>query len=234
MNVRDTVHDQPVDPAAATRWTHVDTHRAYWDDFYSRAADHLINERPSTFAQWVRAQLIGGRLVDIGTGTGRDGLWFASEGFAVTGYDYSPASVLLATQRAQADGLQAGFEELDLYDHEAVTLVGKSLADESTPVAVYARFLVHALEDAGRAHLFELAGAVGARGGPFFAEFRTGKDKGRRHVFGEHFRLFLDPEQVVDELRASGAASVHVEEGQGLAVYRDEDPHIARLVARWA
>lgn len=226
--------NQPVDPAVATRGLHVDTHRSYWDDFYARAADRLVSEEPSPFARWVSEQLPAGRLVDIGTGTGRDGLWFASEGFAVTGYDYSPASVMLASRRAQAHGLRAGFEELDLYDREAVALVGKTLADEGEPVAVYARFLIHAVEHVGRAHLLDLASVAGARGGPFFAEFRTGKDKGRRHVFGEHFRLFLDPEQVVGELSALGAATVQVEEGHGLAVYRDEDPHVARIVARWA
>jgi len=71
-------------------------------------------------------------------------------------------------------------------------------------------------------------------GGTFYLEFRTGKDAGKQHVFGEHFRLYLDGQQVVDELEGLGAEILHHEEGHGLAVYQEEDPHVARLAVRWS
>lgn len=207
-------------------------HRSHWDEFYGGVADSAVVQDPSPFARWVHSQEgPGGRLIDVGTGTGRDGLWFAANGFEVHGFDYSPASIALATRRAQEQQVNARFEELDLYDREAVDAAARR-STRPGPTTAYARFMVHAIEDAGRANLFGFARQVTA-GGLFYLEFRTGKDAGREHVFGEHFRLYLDGQQVVDELEALGAHIVHHEEGHGLAVYRDEDPHVARLAVRW-
>jgi hypothetical protein len=52
-------------------------------------------------------------------------------------------------------------------------------------------------------------------------------------VFGEHYRNYLEPQVVMDEVEALGGTVVHSEEGHGLAVYRDEDPHVCRLVVQW-
>jgi len=207
-------------------------HRSHWDEFYGGVVDAPVIQEPSPFATWVRGQHPApGRLVDVGTGTGRDGLWLATQGFDVTGYDYSPASIALASGRAREQGVDARFEQLDLYD-EAAVLSAARASSAAGPTTVYARFLVHAVEDSGRANLFAFARQASA-GGAFYLEFRTGKDAGKEHVFGEHFRLYLDGQQVVDELEALGATIDLHEEGHGLAVYRDEDPHVARLVVRW-
>jgi SAM-dependent methyltransferase len=208
-------------------------HRSHWDEFYGGVADSAVVQDPSPFARWVRDQHDGdGRLIDVGTGTGRDGLWFAANGFDVVGLDYSPASISLATRRAEQQQVKARFEELDLYDVDAVHAAAKSCAGPGA-TTVYARFLVHAIEDEGRANLFELA-RTATEGGTFYLEFRTGKDAGKQHVFGEHFRLYLDGQQVVDELEGLGAEVLHHEEGHGLAVYQEEDPHVARLAVRWS
>jgi SAM-dependent methyltransferase len=207
-------------------------HRSHWDEFYSRVDDPAVIQEPSPFATWVREQHAApGRLIDVGTGTGRDGLWFASHGFEVIGLDFSPASIELASARAQKQQVTARFQQLDLYDDDAVSATADACRADG-PTTVYARFLVHAVEDAGRANLLSLARTASA-GGPVYLEFRTGKDAGKQHVFGEHFRLYLDAQQVVDELEALGAEILHHEEGHGLAVYGEEDPHVARLVARW-
>lgn len=208
-------------------------HRSHWDEFYGGVADSAVVQDPSPFAMWVHAQEgAGGRLIDVGTGTGRDGLWFAAHGYEVLGFDYSPASIALATRRADEQQANARFEELDLYDRYAVGLAARRSRGPG-PTTAYARFMVHAIEDAGRANLFDFAREVTA-GKVFYLEFRTGKDAGKEHVFGEHFRLYLDGQQVVDELEALGARLLHHEEGHGLAVYRDEDPHVARLAVRWS
>lgn len=213
-------------------------HRDYWDSFYANAADRTVPEEPSPFARWVGDQHQTGseaarppRIVDVGTGTGRDALWFSSCGFDVFGLDYSPQAVALAARRASAAGLTAAFDLLDLYDDEQVTARAAQIAAPAT--SVYARFLVHAVEDTGRANLLALAATVCAGGSRSYLEFRTGKDAEARHVFGEHFRRFLDPSVVVDEAEQLGGTVVHHEEGHGLAVYGDEDPHVARLVVAW-
>lgn len=207
-------------------------HRRYWEDFYRSKRSAAVPEKPSAFARWVgERERASTFLVDIGSGTGRDALWFARSGYQVLGLDYARSAVDHARNAAEA--LSASFEVLDLYDLRQVLTVGARLAHTTHPHTLYGRFLLHALEDEGRHNLWRLAELALRAGGSLYLEFRTGKDAGASHAFGEHFRRFLDPDLVVDEVEARGGHVEHREEDHGLAVYRDEDPHVCRLVVGW-
>lgn len=208
--------------------------RKYWKDFYSSERSAAVPDQPSPFARWVgEREAAPTSLVDIGSGTGRDALWFARSGHRVLGLDYVPAALDRARAKAEAEGLTASFEYFDLYDLRQVLATGARLAHDGHPHVLYGRFLLQALEDAGRYNLWRLAGTALRSGGRLYLEFRTGEDADRPHVFGEHFRRFLSGNDVVDEIEASGGQVEHREEGHGLAVYRDEDPHVCRLVTTW-
>ncbi len=211
-------------------------HRDYWHSFYAGRASQGVPDEPSDFARWVEAQLPAGQeVVELGFGTARDSLFFARQGRPVLGLDFADSAVEHATSQASADSLAARFDVLDLYDEAAVDRVASTLTAEPRDRAVYARFLVHSLEEPGRANLLRLgAAAVGDGVGELFLEFRTGKDLGQTHLFGDdHYRVFLDPAIVELEIEALGGEITYREEGCGLAVYKSEDPHVARLVARF-
>ncbi|WP_345176291.1 class I SAM-dependent methyltransferase [Nocardioides caricicola] len=171
----------------------------------------------------------------MGFGTGRDSLWFARTGRRVRGLDFAESAVAHGRAEAAERDLPCEFDLLDLYDDQAVTRAATSLTATPGPRAVYGRFLVHSLEDAGRANLVRLAADVLRNGGgELFLEFRTGKDLGQEHLFGDdHFRQFIDPMVVELEIEDLGGAVTYREEGCGLAVYRTEDPHVARIVAHF-
>ena len=208
--------------------------RKYWKDFYSGDRSAAIPEEPSPFARWVSEREPGPTsLVDIGSGTGRDTLWFARRGNRALGLDYVSSAVDHARATAEAEGLTASFEYFDLYDLRQVLAFGARLAHDPHRHVLYGRFLLHALEDAGRHNLWRLAGTALRAGGQLYLEFRTGKDADQPHEFGEHFRRFLDGDVVAGEIESSGGQVEHSEEGHGLAVYRHEDPHVCRLVASW-
>ena len=211
-------------------------HRDYWHGFYAGRASDDVSDQPSDFARWVEAQLPAGQeVVEVGFGTARDSFFFARQGRPVLGLDFADSAVEHARRRATASALDARFDVVDLYDELAVDRVAAALPPAPRGRAVYARFLVHSLEESGRANLLRLGAAV-AGGGPgeLFLEFRTGKDLGQKHLFGDdHYRVFLDPLVVEIEIEALGGEITYREEGCGLAVHRSEDPHVARLVARF-
>jgi hypothetical protein len=211
-------------------------HHSYWDSFYSGRAGTAVPESPSTFAEWVQARLEPEQaLVELGFGNARDSLWFARQGRTVIGFDFAESAVDQAQGRADADRLTASFFRLDLYDEAAVRTAAEQVRAIGGQPAVYARFLVHALEEEGRLNLLRLCATVLAAGGALYLEFRTSEDSGQEHVFGDdHFRVFLSPAAVVEELEELGATVTHCEAGHGLAPYKDEDPHVARIVAGWA
>jgi SAM-dependent methyltransferase len=207
--------------------------RQHWWPFYFGRSKEAVSVDPSPFATWVHEHELASSIVDIGSGTGRDSLWFARQGHDVLGMDYIPAATERAGKVAREEELPARFKTLNLYDIRQVLGVGGELAHQDDPPVLYGRFLIHALEDLGRHNLWRLAGMCLRRGGKFYLEFRTGLDAGAEHEFGEHFRRYLDPDVVVAEIEERGGRIEHREAGYGLAVYKNEDPHICRLVATW-
>ena len=211
-------------------------HHDYWDHFYAGAVSADVPEEPSDFATWVARRLPAHQpIVEAGFGTARDALWLAGRGHPVLGLDFSENAVAHANDTARRRAVPALFDLLDLGDAAAVRAATRRLVRVRGPRAVYGRFLLHSLEGEGRAHFLGLARRLLLDGGELLLEFRTGLDVGGHHLFGDdHFRAYLDPDAVVAEIEALGGEVVAREEGRGLAVYRSEDPHVARLVATFA
>lgn len=216
-------------------WTRGNTlNRGHWWPFYFGRSSATVSEQPSPFAEWVHEREPSTvSFVDIGSGTGRDSLWFARQGHDVLGLDYIPAATERAGKTAKKAGIPARFQTFNLYDIRQVLSTGGELAHREDPPTLYGRFLIHALEDFGRHNLWRVAAMCLRRGGRFYLEFRTGLDAEAEKEFGEHFRKYLDPDLVVAEIEARGGQIEHREEGYRLAVYKHEDPHVCRLVATW-
>lgn len=210
------------------------THRKRWDAFNASQGKRLL-KTPSPFARWVAEEYPSdATLVDVGCGGGRDARLFARAGRTVLGVDYSLGAVLRANRWAARRAPHATFEPLNFYDTRAALAMGARLCREDTPVDIYARFFLHAIEDRGRVNFWRMASMALRPGGRLFLEFRTERDRRNHHAFGNHFRRYLDPALVVAEIGASGGRVVHQEEGTGLAPFRNEDPHVCRIVATWA
>lgn len=207
--------------------------RGYWNGFYSGRRSRDVPEQPSSFATWARHLLPDGATIwEFGFGTARDTLWLTSHGYEVRGFDFADSAVEQARRAANDQRLDAKFDLFDLTDPDQVTQLVED-ANGGAPVHVYGRFLIHSLTDEGRHNLLRIA-ASASHGGQLLLEFRTGEDAEGKHVFGDdHFRQYLNPSSVVAEIEACGGTVVELVQGHGLAVYKSEDPHVARLVATW-
>ncbi|WP_183094574.1 class I SAM-dependent methyltransferase [Nocardioides stalactiti] len=210
------------------------THRKQWDMFYG-AHKSALPTKPSAFARWVAEHYPSDRpLLDIGAGNARDARWFAKKtGRPVTAIDYTVGAMVRA-QRRTGDGIPLSFQLVNLYDTREVMALGVRLSRAEQPADLYGRFLLHALEDLGRDNFWRLASMSLRSGGLLFLEFRTHKDRGRPKTFQQAGRRFLKPAQVVAEIEAHGGRIIHQESGTGLARFRDEDPHVCRIVAAWS
>lgn len=210
------------------------THRKRWDAFNASKGKRLLKQ-PSPFARWVNSEFPSdATLVDAGCGGGRDSRLFARSGRPVIGVDYSLGAVLRANRWAERRAPNASFEPLNFYDTRAALAMGARLSRLDHPVDLYARFLLHALEDRGRVNFWRMATMALRGGGRLFLEFRTDRDAANSHFYGSHFRRYLDPDLVVAEIEANGGRVEHQEAGTGLAPFRTEDPDVCRIVATWS
>lgn len=213
----------------------LNSHRKHWDGFYSKQLGEVPTAATS-FAQWVHHEYPStAPLVDLGCGTNRDGLFFAREhGRHVLGVDFATRPIRLGRRAARKNRLDAEFALVNLYDLRAVLALGARLSRSEQPVDLYGRFLMHALRPSGQDHVLRLASMALRRGGRLFLEFRTILDADRPHVFTDHVSHYIDPDDLVARIEASGGLVERRVEGTGLAPLDDEDPHVCRLVARWS
>ena len=152
------------------------------------------------------------------------------------GFDFAESAVANGRALADAQGLSCRFSLLDLYDDHAVSRVADvARVDHGRPRPV--RPVPGALPRGRRPGQPDPARrrrSWRAGGGELFLEFRTGKDLGQEHLFGDdHFRQFIDPMVVELEIEELGGEVTYREEGCGLAAYKTEDPHVARIVAHF-
>ncbi len=204
-------------------------HLRRWLELYDGAKCPPTQQSP--FAEWVAgAGPLPRSLVDVGCGNGRDALWFAGQGVSVVGCDYAATALAKAEAAAAQEGSGATFRRANLYDLRSVLTTPALLGRDHAPDAVYARFLVHALEDDGRINLWRFSRSLlQGSGGRLFLEFRT---KPSGYVFGKHFRNLVPAATVTAELGAYGFTVEHLEEGTGLAALEREDPQVCRIIAR--
>jgi SAM-dependent methyltransferase len=77
-----------------------------WNERYA-SADSVWGAEPNCFlAHELRAAESGGRLLDLACGEGRNAIWLAERGFAVTGVDYSEVAIERARGLAAARGVK--------------------------------------------------------------------------------------------------------------------------------
>ena len=88
-----------------------------WAERYDRERGRALFEA-RWLARFSSALTPGGRVLDLGCGAGEPiAGWFIREGFDVTGMDFSPAMLQIASDRfAQATWLQGDMRTLDLAD----------------------------------------------------------------------------------------------------------------------
>ncbi len=213
---------------------------AYWNRFYSEAHQEL--QAPSSFAVHVTDELglarPGLRLFELGCGNGRDALFFASRGLLVTACDRSEVAVQALQGRPDLESrarfahrpefLAADFLELD------AAYRGPS------PDLVYSRFTLHAVPVSVQSAALAWARRALAPGGKLLVEVRSvngslygkGQEVERdAFIHDGHYRRFVRIDELTSELTGLGFAIDSAIEASGVAVYKDDDPVVIRLVA---
>ena len=200
---------------------------SHWDSFYKTWDIDL----PSQFAIFVATEAkTARRLVDLGTGSGRDALFFSRRFDAVVALDKSAEAIRKArakATRARLENLE--FVQADLGEPGALDAVHDA---SSSGDVYYGRFFLHAITEETEHRLFAELARRGNHDDELYFEFRTTRDADAPKVFGDHYRRFIDPNALRERVEKLGFRCDYQVEGQGLAKFRDEDPWVARMIFR--
>jgi len=158
-----------------------DNPRETWNTRYA-IADYLFGEAPNAFlvraAKWIRPR---GRVLCVADGEGRNSVWLAEQGFAVTAFDFATNAVEKARALAQRRGVTVDHRLSDLDDWHFETTGYDAI------VAIFIQFLPPETRDA----TFERMQSAVVPGGVFVLEgyrpeqvdYKTGGPPRRDHMY---------------------------------------------------
>ncbi|MCO5118480.1 MAG: class I SAM-dependent methyltransferase [Burkholderiaceae bacterium] len=208
--------------------------RSHWDEFYAgRKTGKHAPRYPSQFAAFAVNELIGiDTLIEFGCGNGRDSEFFGSYGLDVLAMDASAAAI----EACKNGGASPQIEYRQVNVSEARPHVADFLKarNQRLPVAVYARFFLHAITPEEQSEFLDMLSQLLPRDSIALFEYRTVGDESDRKEFGKHYRRFLDHSGLLDSLVSRGFVVEYEIENRGLAKYRNEDAMVGRCVARKA
>lgn len=207
------------------------THMGRWSQFFQGEQVGAVPRQGSDFARWVHRQLEPRDAVaDLGSGSGRDALFFAARGRRSRAYDFSRPARGTVRKRASRRHLQLDVHPLILGELRTVLAVGADLAREQRHL--YARHLIGCLDEAERHNLWLLARMALRGGHSLFLEFAA-LGEGVAEPVPDGLVRRLDPKDVSREIAAAGGVVEHLEVGPGEDMYDDPDPRVCRMRVTW-
>jgi len=201
----------------------------YWNNYYSK---NNKPQKPTSFAKNI-VNLIPSesRIMELGCGTGRDSNYFASKGHIVFACDQSEVII---------ENLSKNNQSNPYFFKSSINQLSKNINDKFD--VMYARFVLHALDDIESKEAIDWIFSNLKTNGLFLSESRSIKDS----IFGDgdkvddriykttHQRRFLKKNEILKDLEEKGFVIDDVVEGKGLAIYKDSDPVVIRIIARKA
>ncbi|TQR32556.1 class I SAM-dependent methyltransferase [Brevibacillus brevis] len=217
-------------------WINDEANVEYWDEYYKKAA----MQEESTFCKYVKKQIDKNAIVlDIGCGSGRDTFSFAKDGYEVVGIDRSKEVIKINrnTKEEKFSTSKLDFHVVDLSDERTLNDILESTSrkaiSEDKSLVVYLRFLLHSINEKTEEILLRTISKHVPTGCYFAAEFRTVEDYGRDKVYDDHYRRFIDAEDLVSNLEGKyNFSKIDFIKGTGLSVYKNEDPYLARILMK--
>ncbi len=159
-------------------------------------------QRQSTFAEF-SVPYMNNSVIELGCGDGRDIEYFCRKNILSKGVDQSYENSLII----KSD-------------------VSKYIKENKCNTDVYTRFFWHAIDRETQLNILKWTN------NNLFIEARTIEDNGRKKVHDDHDRNYVDVPQLVKDLKDNGFQISFLKEGTGLSKYKDEDPHLVRVIAR--
>ena len=200
----------------------------HWRDYYK---NDKVPSLPSSFAEYCINKITSGcRIVDVGCGNGRDSIYFARQGHHVVGVDKSKSAIEYCQNHSvHVDNSFICCELTDLAGNDGRVFD-----------VVYSRFSLHAMTPAEEDKMLKASHGLLVSGGLLCIECRSINDPLARR--GEvlsptervdgHYRRFIELLALTQKLERMGFAIEEQIEASGLAVHKDDDPVVIRVIAR--
>ena len=208
--------------------------KEYWNKFYKEhGADSNIHNK-SSFASFCQEEFFkykNLRIVELGSGNGRDSIFFAKCNHKVIAIDQSTVAVDIEKNNLPkniSDNLIA----------KADNFITENYAVYGNINIFYSRFTIHAINKDEEQIIIPKVYNHLDDGGLFCIEVRTtkdplygvGKDMGDNTYFTDHSRRFIDSNIFLRDALNIGFKLRYFVEKDNLSVYKDDNPVLMRII----
>lgn len=201
----------------------------YWDNYYSNG--DLISKQ-SSFSEFCLDFIpVGARILELGSGNGRDAIFFAKNGFEVHAIDQSASACVKTKKWAEDHNLNnIHFIESDFTENIFTKLPSVNV--------FYSRFTMHSITLEQQTSLLKNVYQKISKGGLFFIEARTindplcgvGTDLEDHQFRTDHYRRFIDSGLFIRDCLNLGFKLRYMIERDGLSVVNDDNPVLLRVI----
>ncbi|WP_445781348.1 adenylyl-sulfate kinase [Shewanella sp.] len=200
----------------------------YWNDFYLKSSAPISS---SSFAIFCDERFFqpDSKIIEFGCGNGRDSFYLGSR-HRVTAID--PSQTVIDLNKFNNNHFGINFI-CSKFNNSLSGLVGSNYD------VVYSRFVMHAMNESEEDEAISFARQLLKDNGLLCLEFRTDKDplmeSGAKLSSSErltdHYRRFINFDLFVKKLQAVGFQIIFQIEKNDLAIYKDDNPVVGRIVA---
>lgn len=208
--------------------------KKYWNNFYKKHDKDIAISSHSSFSEFcLRNFFIGDNLkiVELGSGNGRDAIYFANHQHSVIAIDQSITALNIAKE-----SLKDRFE--DYLEPKDLDFVNEDYSKYDSIDVIYSRFTIHAITKNDEEFLLPNIYKGLNPGGLFCIEVRTtkdplygvGEDCGENTFITDHKRRFIDSQVFVKQCLKLGFKILYFTEENNLSIHGDDNPVLMRLI----
>jgi tellurite methyltransferase len=212
----------------------IKANKKYWNEFYKTNFKHT----PSQFCVNVLTEVSDDSvIVELGSGNGRDSLYFASQGHVTFAMDLSSEAIHHCKEEAKKRSVEhVHFIQGDLSKESDVKAVIQEARNNSkgSEMVYYSRFVIHSLDDDQEDKMLSNLSTLADQNEKVYFEFRTKEDEKLDKHFGNHYRRYVDSDRFIQKLTDLGFELEYQMKGQGMAKFLEEDPVVIRIIAKKA
>ena len=207
----------------------------YWDGYYKLHGGDIEISDPSSFAKFILKNFFSERkfnIVELGSGNGRDAIFFAYNGHSVIAIDQSTRVINI-----QKKNLENKFAK-NLHS-KAQDFVKEDYSRYEKIDAFYSRFTIHSITKSDELELLPKIYDNLERKGLFCVEVRTINDplygigefcSENTFVTDNHKRRFIDTKVFRKQVLDLGFKELYFIEENNLSIYKNDNPVLMRII----
>jgi tellurite methyltransferase len=208
--------------------------KKYWNDFYRQHKEDISISSHSSFSEFCLSKFFiknDLNIIELGSGNGRDAIYFACHQHNVVAIDQSTSAINIKIESLK--------DEHALYLHpKELDFVNEDYSNYESIDVFYSRFTIHAIDKNEEAILLPNVYTGLNDGGLFCIEVRTTKDPifgkgencGDNTFITDHRRRFIDSQVFIKQCLALGFKILYFTEENNLSVHKNDNPVLMRLI----